>query len=252
VHALYDFMPYGAPDQISGAAKRMFRATVSSSGLWILLFIGAVIAVTAPPRAVEVETRVIVPYRELAAPPPLANDVITPPQVAIAAPATKAVVGMPVPVPDVEAPPDQTIASQEEIAASTGSETAGSGDMQIVVQPPAAEDLPQLGDYVYADELPVLITDVPPRYPDIAREAQLEGDVLLRVLVGKDGRVVDVHVDASVPMFDLAAIEAARKWVFKPAFTNNHPVAVWITRKVRFRLTVSMQFESTPFEARRG
>jgi len=251
-HALYDFMPYGAPDQISGAAKRMFRATISSSGLWILVFVGAVLAVVVPPRTVEVETGMIVPYRELAAPPPLDRDLVTPPQVAIVAPAATPVVGMPVPVPDIEVPAEQTIASQEEIAAATGSETAGSGDVPIVVAPPAPEELPKLGDYVYADELPVLVKDVLPRYPDIAREAQLEGDVLLRVLVGKDGRVLDVHVDASVPMLDLAAIEAARQWVFKPAFANNHSVAVWITRRVRFRLTVSMWFESAPLEARQG
>ncbi len=146
--------------------------------------------------------------------------------------------GIPVPVPETQAPPDQTIASQQEIASSAGV-GVGTGDETIVVQPPPPEELPKLGDYVYADELPVLITDIPPRYPELAREAQAEGEVLLRVLVGKDGRVADVHIDTSVPMFDEAAVEAARKWVFRPALSGNRPVAVWIVRRVRFRLQSS-------------
>ncbi len=143
------------------------------------------------------------------------------------------------PVPDAQAPPEQTIATQQEIASSTAS-VGEAGNSQIVVtQAPTAEELPKLNDYVYADELPVLVTDVPPVYPEIAKEAGNEGDVLLRVLIGKDGRVLDVHIDQSNPMLDEAAVTAARKWVFKPALSGNHPVAVWISRRVGFRLTAT-------------
>jgi protein TonB len=113
--------------------------------------------------------------------------------------------------------------------------TGGEGAV-IVVQPPAAEELPKLADYVYADELPVLVADRAPSYPEIAREAGVEGDVALRVLVGKDGHVMDVHVDSSIPMLDQAATDAARHWVYKPALYNNRPVAVWVARVVRFSL----------------
>jgi protein TonB len=236
-YALFEFMPYGAPELITGAPKRMFRATIAGMVLWVAIFAGITTAILTRPRTVEVPTRVlVVPYRELAAPPPLVNDVPPPPQIAVTATRSAPAVGMPVPVPDVQAPPEQTIASQEEIAAATGSETTGGGDAVIVVQPPAAEELPKLGEFVYTDELPVLVTDVLPRYPELARTANVEGDVLLRVLVGKDGRVMDVHVDQSIPMLDDAAIAAARQWVFKPALSNNRPVVVWISRQVHFRL----------------
>ncbi len=234
--ALYDFMPYGAPELIEGAPRRMFRATASSMGFWIVAFLTVLGWLLIHPPAVLVPPTVIVNYRELAAPPPLSS-VTAPPQVVVGRAAVTPAMGLPVPVPDMAAPPEQTIASQEEIAAASGAGEATGQQGIVVVQPPAAEDMPKLGDYVYADELPVLIKEVLPKYPDIAREAQSEGEVLVRVLIGKDGHVVEVHVDKSVPMFDDAAVEAAKQWVFKPAFAGNHPVAVWIARKVRFALT---------------
>lgn len=236
--ALYEFMPYGAPELIDGASRRLFRATTSGALLWVVIF-AAVLAVSLSRTTTrEVERTIVVPYRELAAPPPL-TQAEPPPQIAQVTTSVPPTAGVPVPVPEAQAPPEQTIASQQEIGATTGSVEEGNGQSILVVEPPPSEELPKLGDYVYADELPVLITDVAPEYPEIARQAETEGDVLLRVLVGKDGRIADVHVDQSNPMFDQAAIDAARKWVFKPAISNNRPVAVWIARRVRFSLTAS-------------
>ena len=233
--ALHEFMPYGAPDLIDGAARRMFRATTSSVVLGMLAFLVALGAWLFHPRATEPQRTVVIPYRELAAPPPLTQNV-APPEIVVAHPVAPPSIGVPVPVPDAQVPPEQTIATQQEIAAATGTVESGGGQSLVVLQPPA-EELPKLGDFVYVDELPALVTDTEPSYPLMAREAEVEGEVLLRVLVGKDGRVADVHVDRSIPMLDLAAIEAARTWVFKPALSNNRPVAVWIARRVRFSLT---------------
>jgi protein TonB len=233
--ALYEFMPYGAPELIEGARPRMWRATTLSVALWVLAFLIALGWTVVRPKASEPPRTIVIPFRELAAPPPLTQNE-PPPQILIARTTTPPAVGVPVPVPDIQAPPDQTIASQQEIAAAVGSAETG-GDQPIVVQMPPADELPKLGDYVYVDELPALITDTPPKYPEMAREAAVEGDVYLRVLVGKDGRVTEVHVDQSIPMLDEAAIVAARSWVFKPALCNNRPVAVWIARRVRFSLT---------------
>lgn len=233
-YALYEFMPYGAPELIDTAKRRLFRATATSIALWVCVFAAVLVLVLAHPRGPEPERTVVVPYRELAAPPPL-SQMSPPPEVVIARALTAPTVGVPVPVPDAQAP-EQTIASQQEIAAATGSVAEAQGVQTIVVPEPAAEELPKLNDYVYADELPVLITDVRPVFPEIAREAGAEGEVLLRVLVGKDGHVRDVHVDQSMPMFDDAATEAAWHWVFKPALSGNHPVAVWISRRLKFSL----------------
>jgi len=230
----FHFMPYGAPELKQVARKFMVRAVVIGSAVWLGLFlstIGTMMILANRPKETSV---IVVPYRELAAPPPLTQNE-PPPQVAIAQPVAPPTVGVAVPVPDAEAPPEQTIASQEEIAATTpGVETTG-GD-NIVVAPPTEEELPAFGEYVYVEELPEAITKVAPQYPDIAREAGVDGTVLVQALVGKDGRVKDTRVVKSIPMLDAAASAAVKQWVFKPALSNNKPVAVWVAVPVRFTL----------------
>jgi protein TonB len=89
---------------------------------------------------------------------------------------------------------------------------------------------------VYAEELPEVITKVNPVYPEMAREANVDGTVMVQALVGKDGKVHDVRVVKSIPLLDQSAQDAVRQWVFKPALANNKPVAVWVGVPVRFSL----------------
>jgi len=139
-----------------------------------------------------------------------------------------------VPVPDAEAPPEQVIASQEELA-QTAPGPASEGE-QLVVAPPDDDALPKFGDYVYVEELPEVITRIPPDYPDLARSAGVDGVVQLQALVGKDGKVKDVKVMKGVEMLNDAAVKAVKQWIFKPALSNNKPVAVWVAVPVRFSL----------------
>jgi TonB family protein len=114
---------------------------------------------------------------------------------------------------------------------STGDEGA-----PIVVAPPTDEELPKFGEYVYVEELPEIIRREPPVYPDLAREAGVAGTVMVQALAGKDGRVKDTRVVRSIPMLDAAAVAAVRQYVFKPALSNNKPVAVWVAVPVKFSL----------------
>jgi TonB family protein len=75
-----------------------------------------------------------------------------------------------------------------------------------------------------------------PVYPDSARAAGIEGEVMVRALVGSDGHVLRVEVQASVPGLDAAALAAVKKWRFKPATVDGKPRAVWVGVPVRFRL----------------
>jgi periplasmic protein TonB len=230
--SLYQFMPYGAPELKEVARKYLVRALGTASAAWLVLFMLSMGTSALLSHRAKETSVIVVPYRELAAPPPLTQDA-PPPQVAIAQPVAPPTMGVAVPVPDAEAPPEQTIASQEEIAQITPGVDAGKGD--LVVAPPS-DDLPQFGEYVYVEELPEAITKVPPVYPDIAREAGVDGVVLVQALVGKDGKVKDVRVVKPIPMLDDAAITAVKQWVFKPALSNNKPVAVWVAVPVRFSL----------------
>jgi protein TonB len=232
--ALYEFMPYGAPELLEVAKKYLTKAlTVTMAGLIVvfLLLFGVGYYLASMPH--ETST-IVVPYRELAAPPPL-TDAPPPPKVQVQTQVAPPAASVPVPVPDAEAPTEQKIASQEELSqASPGVSTEGSGD-NIVVAPPS-DELPKFGDYVYVEELPEAVTKVTPVYPDIAREAGVDGQVLVQALVGKDGKVKDVRVVKSIPMLDAAAVAAVKQWVFKPALSNNKPVAVWVAVPVKFSL----------------
>jgi protein TonB len=232
--SLFSFMPYGAPELKDVAKKYMFRGVLVGSGAWILLYLLGFATFEFIKRAPHETKVVVVPYRELAAPPPLTENT-PPPQVAIQTPVAPPTVAVPVPVPDAEAPPEQTIASQEEIAQVTPGVASEGGD-QLVVAPPSEDELPKFGEYVYVEELPEAVTKVPPVYPDMAREASVDGTVLVQALVGKDGKVMDTKVVKSIPMLDAAAVAAVKQWVFKPALSNNKPVAVWVAVPVRFTL----------------
>ena len=104
--------------------------------------------------------------------------------------------------------------------------------------PPAADTggLPKFGDYVYVEELPEAITRVPPAYPEAARKAGIQGVVMVQVLVGRDGSVVDTRIVKSIPPLDDAAAAAVRQWRFKPALTKGQPIPVWVGVPVRFTL----------------
>src|SRR6266542_4049556 len=64
---------------------------------------------------------------------------------------------------------------------------------------------------------PGLIKKVEPRYPDIARTARIEGDVVVDAVIRKDGTVSDVTVLRSTnKMFEASCIDAVRQWRFTP------------------------------------
>ncbi|MBR1889221.1 MAG: energy transducer TonB [Alloprevotella sp.] len=75
-------------------------------------------------------------------------------------------------------------------------------------------------------------------YPEIAQEQEVQGTVVLRFKVDKDGSVSDVKVKKSLTKeCDAEAIKVVKKLKrFIPAKSQGHPVAVWFTLPVRFQL----------------
>jgi bla regulator protein blaR1 len=96
------------------------------------------------------------------------------------------------------------------------------------------EVLPAETDSVSYDVEPVPLTAPPPAYPAPARDAQIEGRVLLHVLVGTDGLVRSVKVIQGVDELNESAMDAAKKWTFQPALKNGVPVATWIEIPMSF------------------
>ena len=75
-----------------------------------------------------------------------------------------------------------------------------------------------------------------PEYPELARDAQLEGTVKVQALIGKDGLVKKTVVTKSVSLLDDAAIKAVSSSRWRPAMNNNKPVEVWVEVPVKFSL----------------
>ena len=83
---------------------------------------------------------------------------------------------------------------------------------------------------------PTQISKVQPVYPLEARQARVQGIVIMEAIIGFDGRVTDVKVLRSVPLLDQAAVDAVRQWVYTPTLLNGAPVPVIMTVTVTFNL----------------
>lgn len=94
-------------------------------------------------------------------------------------------------------------------------------------------------DVKRAATAPRVLRRTAPEYPRRARSAGTEGLVVVRAIVGKDGRIEsqNLRVLRSVPSLDEAAVEAVRTWRFSPALDGmNRPIRVIVTIPVRFSL----------------
>lgn len=232
---LYEFVPYGAPELLEVRETYLTRALATASTALLVLFAIAIAtsAWLARHAGVSLDPSSVV---ITLAPPPTLEPLPALPAQPQAPRVSPPVTGRALPVPDEAAPPDQLVASQDELRRAHPGDTPADDGVGVTLTPPADEVVPGMKDFVYYDEPPAVVTQVVPVYPDLAREAGVDGTVMLRVLVGKDGRVKDVHVDRSIALLDEAAVSAARQWVFTPALSNGHPVMVWVAVPVRFSL----------------
>jgi protein TonB len=232
--SLFEFMPYGAPELLQSRRERLASSLLASALLIAALFAAAgsiARLVAVPPVVIPV---VNFEPHDLVRPP----SVLEPPTgPAIPHPTTTPIEGVPVP----KAEPDEPLAPSAGPSAGTsveGPEFTGTATEHTLAPPVADDALPPPDTHVYAEQYPQPVTQVKPDYPEIAREAGVEGLVIVKVMVGKTGHVLDARLDSKrqVPLLNAAALEAARKWVFTPALANGRPVAVWTAIPFQFVL----------------
>jgi len=90
--------------------------------------------------------------------------------------------------------------------------------------------------HVPADVMEKLVTHrVDPDYPAAARPAKLQGVIVLDVVVGRDGSVVDVHALNGPEVLARAAMDAMRWWRFEPYRVDGQPVVVETTLAMEFK-----------------
>lgn len=185
----------------------------------------------------------IVRYTDLGVPPSIARP--SAPQLSVAEAvaqieAPPPVIAVPEPVADEKAQV-KTIATVTEMAEALAPITMqnlgfGDGEGDSLVIDVDIDTSPSPDDFIAVDEEPVRVSIAAPVYPPVAQQAGIEGTVVVRVLVGKDGKVKDViHIDGPAALKD-AADDCARTAVFRPALVDQRPVEVWVMMPVTFKL----------------
>jgi protein TonB len=177
-------------------------------------------------------------YSELG-PPPSINPVHVPPAVSFAAMA-KPSIGVPVPVPDAEVSPEQTIATQEEMSMHPSpalEELASGGQIEVSGDIVIDGDDPGMDEFIPVEKPPQIVRKAMPQYPEMAVRAGLEGVVWVKILVDKEGKPQKaVVIKSSAELFNDPAIAAAMQFLFTPAVMNQGPVKVWVSIPFRFQL----------------
>jgi periplasmic protein TonB len=83
----------------------------------------------------------------------------------------------------------------------------------------------------------LLVKKVQPTYPPLARQARIQGQVILQAEISKDGSIENLRLISGHPMLAPAAIDAVKQWRYKPYMLNGEPVAVETTVMVNFTLS---------------
>lgn len=81
-----------------------------------------------------------------------------------------------------------------------------------------------------------IITKVSPVYPPDAKKAHIQGTVLLKAVIGKEGRVEHLEAVSGPKELQSASLDAVRQWVYKPYLLNGNPVEVATTINVIYSL----------------
>jgi len=82
----------------------------------------------------------------------------------------------------------------------------------------------------------LLAKRVQPQYPPEARGKHIQGMVILRAEISKEGDVTELALVSGHPLLAPAAIEAVKQWKYKPYSLNGQPIAVETQVKVAFEL----------------
>jgi TonB family protein len=115
----------------------------------------------------------------------------------------------------------------------------GWGNLPLKTPPPAgsqsagAPSRVRVGGAVQSANL---ISQVAPVYPPPAKQARIQGDVVLEAVISKEGDVTNLRVVSGHPLLVEAALTAARQWKYRPTLLNGQPVEVASQVTVPFKL----------------
>jgi protein TonB len=135
-----------------------------------------------------------------------------------------------------EAPQQIPLSADLEVAAGSGGALVGFGDIRALTAAETVRD--ETFDVSELEKRPEAVSQVPPAYPAELRKAKVEGTVTLVFVLSEEGRVQEPRVEnSSRPEFERPALEAIRKWRFRPGMKDGQAVRTYIRIPMRFRVT---------------
>jgi periplasmic protein TonB len=107
-----------------------------------------------------------------------------------------------------------------------------------------------MGDYVRPMPIPAqppklrtsvimegnLIHKVEPQYPPIAKQLQIEGTVIVKAIISRDGVIARAEAESGQTLLVQAALAAVRQWRYRPYYLNHEPIEVETEITVNFVL----------------
>jgi protein TonB len=109
------------------------------------------------------------------------------------------------------------------------------GDGPVLPPPPKAAAPARIkqGGAVTAASI---ISQTQPAYPPLARQARIQGTVVLHAIIDKQGKVAQMEVVSGHPLLVQSAMEAVKQWRYKPTQLNGESVEVDTTIQVTFTM----------------
>jgi TonB family protein len=122
--------------------------------------------------------------------------------------------------------------TDQDVTSSTVEPDSATNSAAKAAQPETPTPLEVSPDAVQA----LLIKRVAPVYPPLARQARIQGTVILNIVINRSGEVRDLQLYSGHPMLAPAAIEAVKQWRYRPYEQNGQPVEIKTTVQVNFTL----------------
>ncbi|MCU0424716.1 MAG: energy transducer TonB [Candidatus Kapabacteria bacterium] len=235
---------YGAYELKMTIPASTLRGFFGSLTLLVAVFIGYSAVVLAN-RMTLTKMPTIASTKLMHLPPPVSAQPATPPPpTTLLASGLAARAGTPVPVPDALVSSDEAVfANVDEIsrASAEGGNGVEEGTMSLITDSTEVrEEEPEMYDIFAVEKEPYIeIRDLQRRvvYPEMAKRAGIQGIVIVRVLVSKDGKPKKYVIERSdSELLNNSASDAVMNSRFTPAIQQNRPVECWVSIPIAYRL----------------
>jgi periplasmic protein TonB len=135
-----------------------------------------------------------------------------------------------------DAPQQIPITADLDVAVGSGGALSGFGEVRALTAAQAIQD--ETFDVSELEKRPEAVSQVAPTYPTELRKAKIEGSVTLAFVLNEGGRVEDARVEnSSRPEFEKPALEAIRKWRFRPGMKDGQAVRTFVRIPMKFRVS---------------